>query len=125
MEQNYNGSLKTLLFIVFLLSLTGQVFDIWAVMPYRFARSVFICKCFPKLLFHGAGVSGLPVVEVCTLLSAAETGKGQMCGLHHFSSNSQNIWNVNGTGNWYLRTLGKGELNDNSCCFRLSFRQSA
>lgn len=78
-----------------------------------------------KFLFHGAGVSGLGFVEVCTLVSAAETGKRQMCGLHHFSDNSQNIWNVNGRGNWCLRTLGKGELNDTVVHFRLSFRHSA
>lgn len=94
-------------------------------MPYRFAGSIFIYKCVTKLLFHGAGVSGLGFIEVCTLVSAAETGKGQMCGLHHFSGNSQNIWNVNGRGNWCLRTLGKGELNDAVVRFRLSFRQSA
>lgn len=86
--------------------------DIWAIMPYRFARSVFLNKCVTKLLFHGAGVSGLGFMEVCTLVFTAETGKGQMCGLHHFSGNSQNIWNANGRGNWCLRTLGKGELND-------------
>lgn len=94
-------------------------------MPYRFARSVFIYKCVTKLLFHGAGVSGLGFIEVCTLVSAAETGKGQMRELHYFSGNSENIWNVNGRGNWCLRTLGKGELTDTVFHFKLRLRQSA
>lgn len=42
-----------------------------------------------------------------------------MCGLHHFSGNNQNIWNVNGRGNC-LRTLAKGELNDTVVGFRLA-----
>lgn len=49
--------------------------DIWAIMPYRVARSVFINTCVTKLLFHDAGVSGLRFMEVCTLVSADGIGK--------------------------------------------------
>lgn len=54
---------------LWLLGLTDQVFSIWAIMSCRFATSASICKCVTNLLFHGAGVSGLGLIEFCTLAS--------------------------------------------------------
>lgn len=60
----------------------AQVFSIWATRSCRFATSAFICKHVTDLLFHGAGVSGLGFIEVCSPVSLQlEMESTQMCGL--------------------------------------------